>query len=810
MKRKNFVRLVLISILMLNFLFSGVSFGETSSDALSGLLFSDVKQDDEKFDAIYFLSNTGVIEGYLKEGSSDREYRPENDINRAEFLKLIIEGTNKADFVEVSGCFPDVPDDEWYAPYVCLAKENGWISGYPDGTFKPEQTINEAEALKILGNVMDWEITTASQGEEWYELYLNYAEEKNLLSDKEVSELMTRGDIADVVFKNIQVKTFDGLPYDKELIDDLYYYYDISTDVLKDVEIDLDTDLADQYQIYTDWFKNWNDTTWYGDDVTWDDTIWDDVKTDDNYEDVVLTNDVYGIKIADTYPITAGYKATDNIEIQVYDKDGSGIEGREIELYASTGIDYSEKIDVSELGNGIYYGSFSSTLAGKYQLFAIDTKSGVTGQGSLSIEPGVLADAEIIDVVDPFESEDINKAIIKVVGEDKYGNAIPYSWNQNDLSLETSLGKVTDHLYEGGVFIFEITADSWGTADISVVDNNGKMTFDASTSVNFLPLQLVHNKGIEYEKGAEVEIPIYVYFPSEIGTFGSYELTLNYDPVIFDFVEGENLTVEADEKSGILYISGKGENLEINKTGSLIFTALTEGKGEFYADDFVLKDGKGAIVSFLDYFEWIIDISKLFDWILTIKFTDEICIEAFIFPGNTTTQATIQADIDKANDIFKQSGDNCNCSFYLHFTLSSTTNLSQDQWDAVDTDSDGELDKVERTDMRANHPPTNAKCVPVYYVPALFDNTLGLCWTPNTGLDGIAIDNQADFDDRTLAHELMHYVTDNAIVDPTKPGSAEQGADTAGNIMNYDNTGDDMTVKQCEMLDSNLDTSIWR
>lgn len=808
MKTKIFGRFVLASVLILNFVLGGVSFGETSSTTLPGLSFSDVKQSDENFDAIYFLSNMGVIQGYHDEGSDASEYRPENDINRAEFLKLIIEGTNKAEFVQFSECFPDVPDSEWYAPYVCLAKENGWVSGYPDGTFKPGQTINEVEALKILGNVMDWQVALAAPGEDWYKPYLNYADDKNLLGDKGVGELMTRADIAEIVFRNVQVKTFGDVPYDKELVDDLYYYYNMPTDVLKDVQVALEAnkDLGNTYQIYTDWFKNLEDPTWYGDIV---------VSTNDNdsnYEDYVTpyVDDGSGITISQTYPITAGYKATDNIEIQVYDKDGSPLEGRSIELYASTGIDYSEKIDVIEYGNGIYYGSFSSTLAGEYKLFATDVKSGVTGEGYLDIEPGLLADAKIIDVIEPFESEDINKAIVKVVGEDEYGNTVPYYWNSNDLGIVTSLGKVTKSSNDGSIFMFEITADSWGTANISVVDNNEKVSFDEAISVNFLPLQLVHSKGIEYEKGAEIEIPIYVYFPSKMGELGSYELELNYDPALFDFVEGKNLEIKSDEKNGVLYVYGGSGDLEINKTGSLVFMALTSGIGEFYADSFVLKDGAGKAITFISFFT-ADDLVNLFKWFLKIKFTDEICIEAFIFPGNTATQARIQTDIDKANAIFKQSGDNCNCSFYLHFSLKTTTNLSQDQWDAIDADSDDELDNNETEDMRQTYPPADEDCVPVYYIPRLTNGYLGLCWTdPATQLDGVSIDDQADFDDRTLAHELMHYISDNAIVDPTKPGSADQGANTANNIMNYDNTGDDMTVKQCEILDGKLDISVWR
>ncbi|MEK7126631.1 MAG: hypothetical protein AAB848_00845, partial [Patescibacteria group bacterium] len=63
------------------------------------------------------------------------------------------------------------------------------------------------------------------------------------------------------------------------------------------------------------------------------------------------------------------------------------------------------------------------------------------------------------------------------------------------------------------------------------------------------------------------------------------------------------------------------------------------------------------------------------------------------------------------------------------------------------------------------------------------------------------VDNVKDFDDKTLAHELAHQLSKVAIVDPNKPKSGEQGADEAGNLMNYDATGDVLSKKQCEEIE---------
>lgn len=108
--------------------------------------FSDIEEGDFGYEAIVDLKSLGIINGY-----ADGTYRPLGVINRAELLKILMNGFHKHRLRGETGCFPDVTN-EWYAEYICAAKRLGWISGYPDGTFRPGNSINRAEAIKIVMN----------------------------------------------------------------------------------------------------------------------------------------------------------------------------------------------------------------------------------------------------------------------------------------------------------------------------------------------------------------------------------------------------------------------------------------------------------------------------------------------------------------------------------------------------------------------------------------------------------------------------------------------------------------------------------
>ena len=173
--------------------------------------FSDVSSYSVNKDAIDSLKTDNVIQGY-----SDGSYKPDNRINRAEFTKIIV--ATLVDNPTGSYCFTDVKD-EWFAKYVCTAKKLGYIGGYADGSFKPGNYINFAEASKIIDKALGVKTVTAGTNGEWFAGYVNgLAQVKAIPSsvqffDKDV----TRGEMAEIVWR-VKEKISDKISQDYESI----------------------------------------------------------------------------------------------------------------------------------------------------------------------------------------------------------------------------------------------------------------------------------------------------------------------------------------------------------------------------------------------------------------------------------------------------------------------------------------------------------------------------------------------------------------------------------------------------------------
>ena len=115
--------------------------------------FSDIKDGAWCCRAVSTLTNMGIIKGY-----TDGTFRPNADITRAELATIIARfaklDVNTKTFSDITG--------HWAQKSIELAAGNGWINGYEDGTFRPNNNITRAETFAMINRVLDRQTESVS------------------------------------------------------------------------------------------------------------------------------------------------------------------------------------------------------------------------------------------------------------------------------------------------------------------------------------------------------------------------------------------------------------------------------------------------------------------------------------------------------------------------------------------------------------------------------------------------------------------------------------------------------------------------
>ena len=121
--------------------------------------FSDVTADQWYAPYIAFAQTYGIASGY-----TDGSFRPEQSIGRAELVKLLCAFETGGLTAGADG-FSDVSSSHWASAEIAHAAAQGWISGYPDGTFRPDQPITRCEAVRVINAALGRVPVTDFQGE---------------------------------------------------------------------------------------------------------------------------------------------------------------------------------------------------------------------------------------------------------------------------------------------------------------------------------------------------------------------------------------------------------------------------------------------------------------------------------------------------------------------------------------------------------------------------------------------------------------------------------------------------------------------
>ena len=109
--------------------------------------YSDVAPTAWYNTAVSTLSSMGIITGY-----PDGTFRPNAAITRAEFAAIAARFDNDGD--KTAAKFSDIAT-HWAKDEISIAYNNGWITGYPDGTFGPQRDITRAETMTLVNRVLN-------------------------------------------------------------------------------------------------------------------------------------------------------------------------------------------------------------------------------------------------------------------------------------------------------------------------------------------------------------------------------------------------------------------------------------------------------------------------------------------------------------------------------------------------------------------------------------------------------------------------------------------------------------------------------
>ena len=106
--------------------------------------FPDVAESHPHFQGISEVHDLGIVSGY-----PDGTYKPDKEINRAEFSKIILEAAfDNIPEAKDKNCLSDITPEQWFQKYVCFAKEKNIIQGYQDGTFMPHISTQNHLTIK--------------------------------------------------------------------------------------------------------------------------------------------------------------------------------------------------------------------------------------------------------------------------------------------------------------------------------------------------------------------------------------------------------------------------------------------------------------------------------------------------------------------------------------------------------------------------------------------------------------------------------------------------------------------------------------
>lgn len=158
--------------------------------------------------AIDVLKKAGFISGYSKDSE---DFKAEKNVTRAEFASMIVRVKGLEDSAKALANLPtgfkDVPSNLWANGYIAVAKQQGFVNGYPNGTFQPNRQISYQDMATMLTIALG----QAEAGTVYPAGYIVKAQQLGLFNKVDVpayTDMATRGNVFKMVYNMITSKEF--------------------------------------------------------------------------------------------------------------------------------------------------------------------------------------------------------------------------------------------------------------------------------------------------------------------------------------------------------------------------------------------------------------------------------------------------------------------------------------------------------------------------------------------------------------------------------------------------------------------------
>jgi hypothetical protein len=174
--------------------------------------FTDVPDGHWAFPFVREICTRGITAGY-----PDGTYGPNRTISRAEFLKFVLKMNNQAPDWSGSLNFPDVSTSHTLYGYIVTGRRLGIITGYQDGTFRPNAPVTRAEAIKILFNGAGIQVGSDTrtsfvdvQASDWFATFVSFAERNQIVDGGNARIFapyanLTRAEAAKIITKALKL-----------------------------------------------------------------------------------------------------------------------------------------------------------------------------------------------------------------------------------------------------------------------------------------------------------------------------------------------------------------------------------------------------------------------------------------------------------------------------------------------------------------------------------------------------------------------------------------------------------------------------